>query len=144
MSASLVVGHADDRLHEIHRTKAAVMSVIYHTTVGEIGDEVESFLGEGMFILFGQGAPAALKDYCYIVDVNASTAAIEPGQHLHLDGEPFTITAVGEVARQNLDGLGHITVVFNGATEARMHGSVYVEAATPPKLHVGSVITIQV
>lgn len=119
------------------------MSVIYQTTVGEIGDEVESFLGEGMFILFGQGAPAALKDYCYIVDVNASTAAIEPGQYLSLDEELFTITAVGEVARQNLDGLGHITVVFNGATEARMHGSVYVETATPPKLRVGSVITIQ-
>lgn len=120
------------------------MSVIYSTTVGEIGDEVDSFLGEGMFILFGQGAPDTLKDYCYIVDVNASTAAIEPGQHLHLDDEFFRITAVGDVARQNLDGLGHITVVFNGATEARMHGSVYVEAGTPPKLHVGSVITIQV
>ena len=119
------------------------MPVIYQTTVGEIGDQVDSFLGEGMFILFGKGAPATLKDYCYIVDVEASTAAIEPGQSLHLDDEEFTITAVGDVARQNLDGLGHITVVFNGATSAKMHGSVYVETATPPKLQVGSVITIQ-
>ncbi|TFC02509.1 PTS glucitol/sorbitol transporter subunit IIA [Cryobacterium mannosilyticum] len=119
------------------------MPVIYRTEVGDIGDQVDSFLDEGMFILFGQGAPDTLKDYCYIVDINASTAAIEPGQQLNLDEQLFTITAVGDVARKNLDGLGHITVVFNGATEAHMHGSVYVEAGTPPKLRVGSVITIQ-
>ena len=119
------------------------MPVIYHTFVGEIGDAVDSFLDEGMFILFGQGAPDALKDYCYIVDVTASTGAIVAGQSLRLDDESYTITAVGEVARQNLDGLGHITVVFNGATNAKMHGSVYVETATPPKLSVGSVITIE-
>jgi glucitol/sorbitol PTS system EIIA component len=119
------------------------MPVIYHTVVGEIGDAVESFLDEGMFILFGQGAPDTLKDYCYIVDVTASTGDILAGQSLRLDDESYTITAVGEVARQNLDGLGHITVVFNGATEAKMHGSVYVETAKPPKLTVGSVIAIE-
>jgi PTS system glucitol/sorbitol-specific IIA component len=119
------------------------MNVIYRTRVGEIGDAVDSFLDEGMFILFGQGAPDALKDYCYIVDVTASADAIVAGQYLHLDDKAFTITAVGNVARQNLDDLGHITVVFNGATEAKMHGSVYVEAAKPPKLRIGSVITIE-
>jgi PTS system glucitol/sorbitol-specific IIA component len=119
------------------------MPVIYQTKVEEIGDQVNSFLDEGMFILFGEGAPDALKDYCYIVDITASTGVIEPGQHLHLGDELFAITAVGEVARQNLDGLGHITVVFNGATEADMHGSVYVEAKAPPRLTVGTVITIE-
>ena len=119
------------------------MPVIYQTTVEEIGDQVDSFLDEGMFILFGSGAPDALKDYCYIVEITASTDVIQPGQQLRLGDEPFTITAVGEVARQNLDGLGHITVVFNGATVADMHGSIYVEAKAPPKLTAGTVITIQ-
>ena len=35
------------------------------------------------------------------------------------------------------------TVVFNGATSADMHGSVYVENKKPPKLSVGSVISIE-
>lgn len=119
------------------------MPVIYQTTVEEIGAEVDSFLEGGMFILFGKGAPDALRDYCYIVNINESTGVIEPGQKLHLGGEEFTITAVGDIARKNLDTLGHITVVFNGATKADMHGSVYVEARTPPKLTIGTVIKIE-
>lgn len=119
------------------------MPVIYQTKIEEIGDEVDAFLGDGMFILFGKGAPDELKDYCFIIEIVACTGVIEAGQRLHLGDESFLITAVGEVARMNLDSLGHITVVFNGATTAAMHGSVYVEARKPPKVSVGSIIAIE-
>lgn len=119
------------------------MPVIYQTQIEEVGAQVNSFLDSGMFILFGSGAPEALKEYCYIVDIVASTGEIEPGQRLMLGDRPFKITAVGSVARKNLEGLGHITVVFNGSTTADMQGSVYVEAGAPPELSVGTVIAIE-
>ena len=43
------------------------MGVIYENEVKGIGDMVEAFKDEGMFILFGDNAPDTLKDFCYTI-----------------------------------------------------------------------------
>lgn len=118
------------------------MKTIYENTIIGLGALVDSFQDEGMFITFGDQAPDTLKDFCYSVDVKAVEGDILPGQTLVIDGEEFKITAVGEIAKRNLESLGHITVVFSGAAEADLTGSICVEAKTMPKLKEGSVIRI--
>ena len=49
------------------------------------------------------------------------------GWWYYLDGVPFKITAVGDVAERNLASLGHITVLFNGATQSPLPGTICVE-----------------
>ena len=52
------------------------------------------------------------------------------------------MTAVGDIAQSNLETLGHLTVVFSGAKEAGLPGSICVEAKPMPKLAIGSKISI--
>ena len=62
---------------------------------------------------------------------------------LVLDGEQYPITAVGSVARQNLDNLGHVTVIVDGQKSAYMHGAIHVEGEEVPRLEVGSTFVIE-
>lgn len=117
--------------------------MIYETKVKALGDMVDQFEDEAMFITFGEGAPDTLKDFCYIVDVNPVKGEIAPGQKVVIDGTECKITAVGEIAGRNLENLGHVTFVFSGAAEAELSGSICLEEMPVPKLKVGTVIQIK-
>ena len=121
------------------------MTEIYRTTVKDAGPEATAFIGQGMFVTFGEDAPEALREFCFIIDAAAQTSQdIEVGQELVLDGQPYPITAVGDVVRKNLDQLGHVTVNVDGADKAKMHGAIHVSGPTMPQLDVGSTVVIQV
>jgi PTS system glucitol/sorbitol-specific IIA component len=118
------------------------MTLIYENQVKALGKEIASFAGADFIILFGDGAPDELRDYSYTVDVNPINGTIRAGQTLKLGNESFKITCVGEEAPVTLKGLGHCTIRFNGATEAELPGTIYVEAKPVPPIAVGTVIQI--
>ncbi|MGX7107421.1 PTS glucitol/sorbitol transporter subunit IIA [Hutsoniella sourekii] len=115
---------------------------IYQTKVINIGDEAELFKGEKMMILFGENAPEDLAEYCYNINVNDINGSIEPGLTLQIGQDSYQITAVGDVVEKNLRDLGHITIRFNGSTDAELGGTLYVEDKELPSLSVGTEITI--
>ena len=96
-----------------------------------------------MFILFGDNAPDTLKEFCYTMSVNPVNGTLSSGQKLIIDDVSYEITAVGSLAQKNLEALGHLTIVFNEATEAGLPGSICVEAKPVPTLVVGSEIIIE-
>jgi PTS system glucitol/sorbitol-specific IIA component len=115
---------------------------IFQTEVIELGDQVEAFFDEGMFVLFGENVPDTLKDFCHFIDEKKVDGTIKAGDMLVIDGTKFQITAVGNIAQSNLEALGHLTVIFSGAREAGLPGSICVEAKPLAKLIVGSKISI--
>lgn len=117
--------------------------VIFHTEVIKLGEQVEAFFEEGMFVLFGENVPDTLKDFCYFIDSKDVDGTMKAGDRLIIDGNSYEITSVGEIAQKNLENLGHLTVVFNGAKEAGLPGSICVEAKPMPKLIMGSKISIE-
>lgn len=119
------------------------MSIIYKNKIKNIGSEVSAFEGEPMFILFGDNAPDTLKDFCYTVDIQPVSETIEVGNIVEIDEKEYKITAIGNIAEQNLVSLGHVTIVFDGSTEASLPGSIYVESLDVPKLSIGSEILIK-
>ncbi|MEE1313322.1 MAG: PTS glucitol/sorbitol transporter subunit IIA [Lachnospiraceae bacterium] len=119
------------------------MGKIYENKVTDLGNQVEAFMDEGMFILFGENAPATLKDFCYMISVNPVEGELAAGQKLIIDEVSYEITAVGSQAQKNLETLGHLTIVFNEASEAGLPGSICVEAKPVPTLVVGSEIIIE-
>ncbi|MFZ1412862.1 MAG: PTS glucitol/sorbitol transporter subunit IIA [Micropruina sp.] len=118
------------------------MSTIFTTTVQGIGSEAAMFAEQGMYILFGDNAPAALAEFCYTIVMNPTTEDITTAHWLILDGVSYPVTAVGGLVRKNLDGLGHITVNFDGAPTPSLDGTLHV-SGTAPALVVGSTITIE-
>lgn len=118
------------------------MGTLYENKVKSIGDSASEFKEDGLFVTFGDEAPDALRDFCYIVDVKAVESDIVAGQKVDIDGTQHNITAVGNIAKQNLENLGHVTFSFTGETEAELPGAIYLEKADVPTLQIGSTITI--
>ena len=110
---------------------------IFQTDIIELGEQVDAFFEEGMFVLFGENVPDTLKDFCHFIDQKNVDGTIKKGDKLVIDQKEYLITAVGDIAQSNLETLGHLTVVFSGAKEAGLPGSICVEAKPMPKLSVG-------
>ena len=118
------------------------MKVIYDNEVKELGACVDEFAGGDMFIIFGDSAPAELRDYCYLVSVNPINGTIASGQYLVIDDMEYRITAVGAEAPVTLAGLGHMTINMSGKTTAELPGTLYTEKADIPFIDVGTKIKI--
>ncbi|MEE8884961.1 MAG: PTS glucitol/sorbitol transporter subunit IIA [Eubacteriales bacterium] len=118
------------------------MSVIYQNKVKAFGSCISEFADCDFIIIFGEGAPDELKDYCYTVDVNPINGTIQPGQVLHFDDKSYRITAIGDEVPLTLSGLGHCTISFSGKTEPEMAGTLYVENKPKPEIKVGTSIQI--
>lgn len=116
--------------------------MIFETHVTNIGPEAEMFQAEKMLIFFGDEAPETLADYCYNIELKASTGDILPGMTFGFNDQTYKITAVGDVVKKNLDDLGHITVRFDGAEEAELPGTLYVEEKVLPEIKIGTKISI--
>ncbi|GAA2912873.1 PTS glucitol/sorbitol transporter subunit IIA [Enterococcus pseudoavium] len=116
--------------------------MIFETQVTNIGPEAEMFQEEKMLIFFGNDAPATLADYCYNIQLAASTGEITKGMTFTFDDQAYKITAVGDVVKKNLDDLGHITLRFDGSATAELPGTLYVEAKAMPTITVGTKIAI--
>lgn len=67
-------------------------------------------------------APDELRDFCYALPEATSSGTIGVGDVLAIGEHRFPITAIGALAQRNLDSLGHVTLVFDGADEPRLEG----------------------
>lgn len=115
---------------------------VFRTTVKEIGKDAKKFSDIKMAILFGDEAPAALRDSCYIIDVKPLNMKITKSMILQIDKNSYQITAVGSEVQENLTNLGHIAISFTGETSAQLPGTLYVEDKPYPNIQTGSVISI--
>jgi glucitol/sorbitol PTS system EIIA component len=95
-----------------------------------------------MLILFKNGAPADLADYCFVHSHDDLKLELQVGQILQLGNHIYNITSVGEVANVNLRELGHITLRFDGNSQAELPGTVHVKGEIPAQLFVGDEIRI--
>lgn len=105
------------------------MQQVYQTQIKKIGSSVAEFLGEKMFILFGDNAPAELADYCLLINIADIDGDIDPGDVLVLSNQEYKITAVGDAVKKNLGSLGHITLRFDGSDTPELPGTLYLEEA---------------
>jgi PTS system glucitol/sorbitol-specific IIA component len=118
------------------------MKTIYESKVNSIGTLADSFLEEKMLILFGDGAPQELKDFCYNIDVTDAAEEIQTGQKLYINDQKFEITSVGDVVQRNLTTLGHITLRFDGSISPELPGTLYLESKDIPSIDLGTKLKI--
>lgn len=116
------------------------MDMNYHTKITEIGIVASAALEDKMLIIFKEGAPQDIVDYCFIHHHNILKKPIKIGDQVQFDHHTFTITAVGEVASENLAQLGHITFFFDNANKATFPGSIHLQSSSLPNLSINSEI----
>ncbi|WP_435952428.1 PTS glucitol/sorbitol transporter subunit IIA [Dryocola sp. BD626] len=113
------------------------MQTIYQTTITHIGQCAREALDDNMLITFREGAPADIQDFCFIHCHGELTGTLRPGIGFELNGQHYDVTAVGEVAQQNLQELGHITLRFDGGERAEYPGTVHVNGPLPQGIETG-------
>lgn len=108
------------------------METIWETSCTAIGPKTEELAGMGMIVTFGANAPTEIAEFCVTISTMPVTQPITAGMYLQVGDQAFPVTAVGEVASDNLANLGHVTFNFDGSTEPSMPGTIHVEGAVPP------------
>ncbi len=116
---------------------------IYETEVVNIGELAVEMLEEEMLVTFGEEAPSDVAEYCYGIRLNKAEKTVCAGMTMLFDGARYGITAVGTVANDNLNNLGHITLRFDGCTVPETVGALHLEKKMLPDLHIGSCIVIE-
>jgi len=114
----------------------------YVTQVTAVGPLFADFRAQGLVILFGEMAPEELHEFVVLHRPTVADSAPRPGDVVELAGQPFTVTAVGDVVPDNLIRLGHASVKADGNTTPPMPGDICVEAKELPVLEPGSVVRI--
>ena len=110
----------------------------YSTTIIEVGPDASDFLAEQMAITFAGNAPEELRSYCFEL-----TSPLAVGQPVLIGDQEWRITAIGDVAEKNLGALGHVTLVFDGASEPRLPGALHLSGSHPePALATGTRLVI--
>ncbi|MGL4860650.1 MAG: PTS glucitol/sorbitol transporter subunit IIA [Enterobacteriaceae bacterium] len=113
------------------------MSIIYQTSFSAMGRLAAESLQDNMLITFCEAAPQAIRDYCFITRPALLTDTLRPGLLLELVNQRYPVTAVGRLAQQNLQELGHITLRFDANSQAEYPGCVHVSGPCPAVIVVG-------
>lgn len=114
----------------------------YEMHVVEIGPLVSEFIEAQILVFFKVGAPPELAEFAILHEPSAFFEALCPGDQIVIGADKFQVTAVGEVANNNIRELGHLVMKCNGRTSAELPGDVCVEDRPLPQIEVG--MTIQV
>lgn len=118
------------------------MTTKYHTTVTSVGEMAAEFAAEGILVFFGPDAPEELHEFAIITTASELSAPLEAGDVVQIADVEFPVLCVGPVANENLAGLGHLVVKFNGLTEPELPGDVSLPAVAAPVVSAGTEILI--
>lgn len=102
------------------------MTNLWSATVSQIGEEAAEIFETGVYILFGEPVPPALAEVS--ITHNGSEEILrdlQAGDIFSIDDSEVTITAVGELATQNLKEIGHIVLYVNIDEQKLLPGAVH-------------------
>ena len=115
----------------------------YAAMVTAVGEQVPEFIGQGLLIWFAEGAPEELHFFTVLHRPTVTTGGVRPGDLVRIDDRTFRVTAVGEVANDNMVNLGHIDMKANGASEAPLPGDLCLEELPLPEPRPGTMLVIE-
>ena len=115
----------------------------YATTVTAVGEQVAEFVTQGLLIWFAEGAPEELHFFTVLHRPTVTTGGVRPGDLVRIDDTAFQVTAVGEVAHDNMVNLGHMDLKANGAAEAPLPGDICLEERPLPEPRPGTRLVIE-
>jgi PTS system glucitol/sorbitol-specific IIA component len=115
----------------------------YATTVTRIGEQVAEFIKSGIIIFFAEGAPEELHFFSVLHEPEVTTGGLRPGDVVRIGDRDLRVTAVGDVANENMVNLGHIDLKANGADQAPLAGDLCVEEGALPEIQPGTRMVIE-
>lgn len=115
----------------------------YVSTVTGVGEEATVMIGEGVAIFFAEPVPTELAEVSVVhIPVVTLSGEIMVGDIVEVGGQEAIITAVGNLAADNLRTLGHVVLYRDPAPGTGiLPGALHVQG-TVVVPDVGSVIRL--
>ena len=115
----------------------------YAATVTAVGEQVPEFIGQGLLIWFAEGAPEELHFFTVLHRPTVTAGGVRPGDLVRIDDKAFRVTAVGDVANDNMVNLGHMDLKANGEVEPPLPGDICLEELPLPEPRPGTTLVIE-
>ena len=98
------------------------------TNIVKVGKYAMEFLEENIIVLFGEGCPRELLDYCVIIQNYRLHFELMKNDKIIINGNSYIIQYMGSHINKNMNELGHITIrlLQEECNETILPGSVYV------------------
>lgn len=96
-----------------------------------------------MIILFGEEATESIAEVAVLQTWNkAEEVTLKDGDALEFGSEHYQIDFVGKLANENLNSIGHVTLIFEDVPdEDKLANGLYLTPHQLPNLTVGETIT---
>jgi PTS system glucitol/sorbitol-specific IIA component len=114
----------------------------YEMHVVEIGPLVSEFVEAKILVFFKFGAPPELAEFAVLHKPSEFFEEVCPRDYIVIGNEQYQVTAVGEVANNNIRELGHLVMKCNGRTSAELPGDVCVEDKALIPIEVGMIVRV--
>ncbi|MDI5790101.1 PTS glucitol/sorbitol transporter subunit IIA [Bacillus licheniformis] len=96
-----------------------------------------------MLILFGEGAPDELKDYCLSIDIKPVEGDFNEGDELILGGESYKLQPLAEPFVKLGESRAYYAK-FDGSVSAELPGTLYLERKEQlPEVSAGDCIQVK-
>lgn len=106
--------------------------IYYQTKVLTVGPDAADMVAGGVLILFAEPVPDALAEVSVVHRPSAPPSGpVRPGDTALVGGQELAFTAVGELAGQNLEKLGHIVIYVNQPDQKLLPGAVHATGTLP-------------
>ena len=115
----------------------------YSTTVTAVGEQVAEYVDNGLRIWFAEGAPEELHFISVLHRPTITTGGVRPGDTVRIDDRAYRVTAVGEVANDNMVNLGHMDLKANGEVEPPLPGDICLEELPLSEPRPGTTLVIE-
>lgn len=97
------------------------MSCYFRSSVLRLGDEAKDLIDGGVCIFFAEPVPDALAEVSVIhAPEEGPGDDLREGDLLVIGGSSLAITAVGDLASENLRSLGHVVVYVDPAPDTTL------------------------
>lgn len=112
-----------------------------HATIKEIGENAVSEQ-EPILILFDRTATTTLRNYSVIQKITSTEKfSLKKGDSIFFDQQEYQIEHVGRLANENLNTVGHVTLIFDYYSEENsIVNGLYLTPHQLPEIHVGTQI----
>ncbi|MBO8191558.1 PTS sorbitol transporter subunit IIA [Streptomyces oryzae] len=109
----------------------------YSSTILRVGDEAADLIQGGVLILFGEPLPRDLEGLSVVHrPADKPVLEMQPGDQVQLGAARLTLTAVGDLAHQNLATLGHLVIYVDpdpaaGLLPGAVHAKGQLDVPSP-------------
>lgn len=117
---------------------------MYRGKIVDIGELVQAFEEEELVVLFGTEVTEELRSICVIHEtIEAKADPLRVGGKISFADQSYEITKVGDVANENFNELGHVSIYLREGENEVLPGAILVRPQKFPVMNIGDEIVIE-